>query len=362
MPIQQPFAVKTVLGDNAFELKADPGEAFMVLDILTYYEGTAYTTVKIGQTTVGYFRNGGPFGGHLSSCDGFNKHSHTLKLMGSTGAIGTDYWHAIRNVAGDATKAFIQSSGLSDPSDYNDIEDFVNTKTGPRPKGLLTYLREKGLWKGFPVAEGETFRLEGLKRSNCVQVVIYQIWDPGDIKPEMENGSRSKEYMLINYGNCGGDIQATADNLFSTSKNPAEFPDFPFGKVCPARYEVEIHGILGSAFAPKENTDAAHSYTRFLKLVKDRETLFDEDRQGIPFECRALSLGDRMDKYASGISMIGNYSEHDVSLPLMFNPPLTYREGDELNIYVTLVVTGVGQVIAIDEHEIGLIQKIRRLD
>lgn len=362
MGLLQPFAVKTVLGDNDFELKADPGEAFIVWDILTYYEGTAYTTVKIGQTTVGYFRNGGPFGGHLSSCDGFNIHSHTLKLMGSTGAIGTDYWHAIRNVAGDAQKAFIQSSGLGDPSDYNDIEDFVNKKTGPRTRGLLPYLREKGLWKGWPVAEGETFYLEGLKRSNCVQVVIYEIWEPGDISSQQENGSRSKDYMLINYGNCGGSIQATADNLLNTSKNPAEFPDFPFGKVCPARLEVDIHGILGSAFAPKENTDAAHSYTRFLKLVKDRETLFDEDRQGIPFECRALSLGDRMDKFASGISMIGNYSEHDRLFPLMFDPPLTYREGDELNIYVTLVVTSTGQAIAIDEHEIGLIQKVRRLD
>lgn len=361
MAIIQPFAVKTVLDDEDLELKADPGEAFMVWDILTYYENTAYLTVKIDKTTVGYFRNGGPFGGHQNAPDGLARHSHNLRLMPGPEP-GTPAQYYIRDVGNNVSVFSVERDSAGDPVDAADVEDFVSMKTDPRTKTLLGLLRDKGIWKGFPVAEGETFLIEGVKKSSAKQVIVYTIHEPGDISPEMENGSKSREYLMINYGNCGGDIQAAADNLFSTSKNPAEFPDFPFGKVCPAKHEVDILGILASAFAPKENENANYSYTRFLKLVKDRETLFDEDRQGIPFECRALDQGDRVDKFASGISLIGNFSKYDRNEPLWFEPPLTYLPGDELNIYVTLVVNGTGQIMAIDEHEIALIQKIRRTD
>jgi len=361
MPIKQPFAVKTVLDDNDLELKADSGEAFIIWDILTYYENTSYLTIKIDKTTVGYFRNGGPFGGHQNAPDGLARHSHNLRLMpGTEPATPAQYY--MRDVGNNVSPFSVERDSDGDPVDAADIEDFVSMKTDPRTKTLLGLLREKGLWKGFPVAEGETFLVEGVKKTNAKQVIVYSIYDPEDISPEMENGSKSREYMMINYGNCGGNIKAIVDNLFNTSANPAEFPDFPFGKVCPAKHEVELIGILGSAFAPKENENDNHSYTRFLKMVKDRETLFDEDRQGIPFECRALDQGNRVDKFASGISLIGNYSKYDRSEPLWFEPALTYLPGDELNIYVSLVINGTGQDIGIDEHEIGLIEKVRRLE
>lgn len=362
MAVLQPFAVKTVLDEEDLTLRADPGEAFIVWDILTYYEDTPYMTVKIDKTTVGYFRNGGPFGGHQNAPDGLARHAHNIRLAGSVGAIATDYWHPIRDAGGTSSKFHVQSSGLADETDLHDIEDGMSLKTEARTKTLLGLLRQKGLWKGFPVAEGETFRIEGVEKDAAKQVVVYSILEPGDVTPEMENGSKSREYLMINYGNCGGDIQATADNLYTTSKNPAEFPDFPFGRVCPGKHEVDLYGILGSAFAPKENENDNHSYTRFLKMVKDREVLFDEDRRGIPFECRALDQGNRIDKFAAGISLIGNFSKHDRNEPLWFDPPLTYLPGDELGIYISLVVKGTGQVIAIDEHEIGLIEKVRRLE
>ncbi|HID30015.1 MAG TPA: hypothetical protein EYP19_08430, partial [Desulfobacterales bacterium] len=65
MAIKEHFAVKTVLGDNAIELRADPGEAFLVKDILIHNPATDYATVKIEKTTVGYFRVGGSLGSHL---------------------------------------------------------------------------------------------------------------------------------------------------------------------------------------------------------------------------------------------------------------------------------------------------------
>jgi len=244
----------------------------------------------------------------------------------------------------------------------SDAKDATRQALGPRTETLLGLLKRMGLWTGFPVAEGETFRIEGGKNPNGRQVVLYQIFDAEDQKSEMPNGSRAKEYLLINYGNCGGSIQATADNLYTTSKNPAEFPAFPFGKTCPSKYEIEIHGICGSPFAPRLNSNANNTYTRYLKLLKDREVLFDEDRNGILFEQRNLDLGDRRHGIAEGISMIGNYTEFDEQLPLFFDPPVKFLAGDELGIYVTLAVTGTGQAIDIYQHEIALIEKVRRVE
>ena len=103
---------------------------------------------------------------------------------------------------------------------------------------LLAYLGEKGIFKGFPVAEGQTFTIEGMKRSDSITMIIYEIYEPGDISAEQENGSRSKEYFFLNYGTCGDNITAPGDDLYDTPVSPAEFPDFPYGKVVPAKYEV----------------------------------------------------------------------------------------------------------------------------
>jgi len=85
-------------------------------------------------------------------------------------------------------------------------------------------------------------------------MIEYERWEPGDIKSDAPNGSKSKEFFYINYGNCGAAIKAAGDHLYTVSANPAEFPDFPFGRVVPAKYSVDILGILGSPFAPKETT------------------------------------------------------------------------------------------------------------
>ncbi len=361
MPILQPFAVKTVVTETDLELTADPGEAFRIWDILTFYEAEPYFTARINKTTVGYFRSGGPFGGHQNAPDGLARHSHNLRLAGDI-APGTETQHPIRDQGNNISPFFVVGSDVSTPSDFKDVEDFVSQKTAPRTETLLSYLRKKGIWKGWPVAEGETFALEGIEQLASKQVVVYEILEPGDISPDDENGSKSNSFVFINYGNCGGSISSSGDHLYTASKNPAEFPDFPFGRVVPAKHQVEILGILGSAFAPKENENDNHSYTRYLKIIRDREVLFDEDRNGIPFECRALDQGNRIDKFASGISMIGNYSKHDHLEPLIFDPPLVYEAGDEVGIYVSLVAKGTGKDIAIDQHEIGLIERVTRLE
>ena len=148
----------------------------------------------------------------------------------------------------------------------------------------------------------------------------------------------------------------------TTSKNPAEFPDFPFGKVVPANYEIDILGILGSTFAPGENDGTIYTYTKYLKMIRDREVLFDEDRNGLLFMARNTEGKADCDMIAEGWSVIGNYTDEDAKEPYILPAPLTFRAGDELGVYVVVTVGSTGKAIAIDEHEIGLITKVRRAE
>ena len=361
MAIKQPFAVKTVIGDTNLELKADPGESFLVWDVLSYDPEADYITIKIEKTTVGYFRVRSDLGAHQFSLRGRNAHTHNIRTNAGSFVAAAGHYPIV--LGDNVTSEFlIGTDDVAAPGTMKDIKDGTREQLGWRFETLLAYLKKMGLWTGWPVAEGETFRIEGGKNTNGRQLILYQIFDAADQKPEAPNGSRATEYMFINYGNCGGSIQATADNLYTTSKNPAEFPDFPFGKVCPAKYNIDIHGICGSPFASRLNDDTDYSYTRYLKLIKDREVLFDEDRNGILFEQRNLNLGDRRHGIASGISLIGNNSEFDLQPPLMFDPPISFGPGDELGMYLTIVVGGAGQAINIYQHEIALIETVRRVE
>lgn len=361
MAIKQPYAIKTVLGNVDLELKADPGEAFRVWDVLTYDPVDNYVTIRIEKTTVGYFRTRSDLGGHQVGLRGRQSHTHQIRTNGGAFA-APDRYNAI--VLGDNVDSPFRIGRIDGAPSGNmeDIKDATREHRGPRLDTLLGLLKKMGIWTGYPVAEGETFRLAGAKNPNGRQVVIYEILEPGDIKPDDPNGSRSKEFLFVNYGNCGASISSNGDHLYTTSQNPAEFPDFPFGKVVPAKHEVELIGIAASTFAPRLNNNTNHSYTQFLKLIKDREVLFDEDRNGLLFEQRNLDLGDRRHGIADGISLIGGFTEIDKQLPLFFDPPLKFAAGDELGIYVTLVSAGTGQAIDIYQHEIALIQRVRRVE
>lgn len=360
MAQRQPFAIKTVLGNTDLELKADTGEAFRVWDVFTYDPVLNYVTVQIEKTTVGFFRTRSDLGGHQVGLRGRQSHTHQIRTNGGTFA-APDRYNAI--VLGDNIDSPFRMGRIdgAPTGEMEDIKDATRESRGPRLETLLGLLKGMGLWAGWPVAEGETFRLIGAKNPNGRQVIVYEIWDPADIKPEAVNGSRSNEYLFVNYGNCGASISSAGDHLYSASANPAEFPDFPFGKVVPANHEIAVLGICGSTFAPRQNENANYSYTQFLKLIKDREVLFDEDRNGILFEQRNLDLGNRRHGIADGISLIGNYSEIDRQPPLFFDPPLTFKAGDELSMYVTLAALGTGQAIDIYQHEIGVIMRVKRI-
>lgn len=371
MALKQPFAVKTVHGDDDLELTAKPGESLLVKDIWIHQtnreaRARTYATIKIEKTTVGYFRVGGILGNHLYPPRGFAFHSHTLWVKDPVD-LGTMKFNQIYRTGtlwGDKDYDFYLAS---DNKAGNWLKKFLRESDVPcgNQKTLLGWLADKGIFTGFPVAEGETFIIDGIVTDvgweDCVKIVFYEIYDAGDQKSEDPNGSKSNEYLLVNYGDSGGNIQATADNLHDTPNNPAEFPAFPFGKVVPAAHEIDILGVLASEFAPGDNDGTDYSRTKYLKMVKDRQVLFDEDRNGLPFWIPWTDEAGDIHVFAEGVSLFGNYSSTDKRPPLWFPEPLVMSEGDELNIYTVLDVGGTGQAITPEQQEIALIERVRRV-
>lgn len=357
MAMKQPFMLKTVIGNTAFELKADPGESFLVKNISVVSPASSYASIKIDRTLVGYLRCGGALGSHINLHSGRAKHAHDITLAAGAAITATNH-QQISNAGATATGLYFANSGTTDGSPTRAMD--LAASSAQQLDTILSLLFKAGIFTGYPVGEGQSFIIEDIKDSDSIVLVEYEIHDAGDFGPADPNGSEAPEYLFINYGNCGASIQATADNLYSTSKNPAEFPDFPFGKVVPANFEIDLLGILGSTFAPKENDGTDYSYTKYLKLVKDRTTLFDDDRNGILFIGRSATALGNCDMIAEGFSPIGNYSDEDSKPPFMFPAPLTFLSGDELNVYVTLEIGVGGQALTIIEHEIAFISKVRR--
>ena len=299
MAIKARDQIKWTDNDKTLELEADTGEAFIVKDIRCFPVSGGYLTVSIDKTTVGYFRiDNGNLGNHL----------HFM------------------------------------------LADDVKLT-------LLGYLWSKGIFKGYPVGEGQKLVLS--TNSNTSMVIQYDIYEPGDISPDMENGSEAKEYLLINYGRKAASGSLTdGDNELVYSILPSEFPDFPFGGDVPAKTAIEIYGILASDVGKTSGGGANKQKTAYIKLVKEREVLFDEDKRGI-IMYGYCSTGDGT-QIGAGNTVVGNYSDTDRRLPLMFSTPLRFESGEELSVILSTIVLTGSINIPVDLGEIAFIEKVIR--
>lgn len=302
---------KTVYGNTDLELEAKTGQGLIVKNIMINDPTLDYITVSISKTTVGYFRVGGVLGNHLS-------------------------FHVGRAV----------------PTPFLGTPGNINQTT------LLSYLYSLGLFKGYPVASGEKLLITGAKKATSFQCVEFEIWDEADITPEMENGSKSVSYLYINYGRSAATINVTTDVILNTTNNPAEFPDFPFGKIVPANRNIELHGILASDVMPGTWAPGDRTYTQFLKFMQDKIFLFDEDRQGLLYHSSAGVPHMTLPTVAEGTSVGGNYSDIDLKYPFLFDPPLIFPQGEELTIAWKCGKLAAGTAISLALQEVGLILKM----
>lgn len=207
---------------------------------------------------------------------------------------------------------------------------------------LFQRLQQLGVFNGYPIAEGETFEIKpAVAGATIIGQIIYEIYDAGDFKPEDDSGSKAKSFTYVNYGTNSANIAAGAYGALDKSRNPSEYPAFPFGDVVPAGYEIDILGILlkdwGGAVDDTANT------MRYLRLTKDRKVLWSQDRKGI--YC------------TQGMSYFtwGSIRQTNTDIKLL-PQPLTFKAGDELKVELSAAV----QVTLLDVM-IAMILKARRV-
>jgi hypothetical protein len=207
---------------------------------------------------------------------------------------------------------------------------------------IFQRLQQLGVFNGYPIAQGETFEIRpAVAGATIVGAIVYEIWDAGDYKPEDDCGSQAKSFTYLNYGTNSAQIDAAAYGAIDQSRNPAEYPAFPFGAVVPAGYEIDILGILLKDWGG--NVDDTANTMRYLRLTKDRRVLWNEDRRGI--YC------------TQGMSYFtwGSIRQTNTDIKLL-PQPLTFKAGDELIVELS----AAGNVTALDVL-MATIQKARRV-
>lgn len=207
---------------------------------------------------------------------------------------------------------------------------------------IMEFLASRDINVSIPIAEGQTLNVSRYAETGNV-IIVYDEYDAGDIQATMPNGSNGSEYVFMQYMSTSETPTASQDLSIDTSLSPAEFPDFPAGKVVPANHEITLLGLVGHPFTTGAAGPNAWG-TSFVKLVKEREVLFDNDRNGIPFDGQDSSV--TADAYGCNFSLIGactpvllDSGVQAIGDPLMFDPPIVFSEGAELNVYLSGVMT-----------------------
>lgn len=296
--------IKRITASGGGTLEAKAGESLLVKRIECIPSANdTYLTISVDRVTVAYYRVSGKSGNHLSTI-----------------------------------------------------------RTGYIKNNLMEFLEAQGVNIYLPIGEGQTLTVSRYAEAGNV-MIVYDRHQAGDVLATQPNGSQANLFTFLQYAKMGTAPTATGDHLIDTAITPSEFPDFPCGKVVPARHTIEILGIVGSPFNAGEAGPAGFA-TTFLKLIKDREVLFDEDRNGIPFDAQdatatALAYTANFSLIGSGTEMLVNTNAITPGKPLMFDPPLRFDAGQELNAYLTLVETGAATWVD-DQDDQAFILRVRR--
>ncbi|NIA04175.1 MAG: hypothetical protein GWP09_02385 [Nitrospiraceae bacterium] len=231
MSLLNPLMVKNFSGVTSITLTPPSGKSLRVMDIVI--DGLAYDiTIKIEKTYVGFMK----------------------------AALNVQLEH-------DLTQG---------NSQYEEARHVGEKQT------LIRRLQDLGIPMTYPVAVGENFILES-SSGNIAGYIVYQEYDAGDVKNTELNGSASDHYIFVNYGRPTASITLPGYVDIDYPLTPTPFPDFPFGAAVPAGKKIFIHSLLIVAWGYNSYTGSADHISRvkYIKLIKDTESLFDRDMLGI---------------------------------------------------------------------------------
>lgn len=231
------------------------------------------------------------------------------------------------------------------------------TTNGLHKMSLYNWLIHEGIFSPIPVPSGMKLFIDGAHDADSIVQVEYDKFDNGDVTENEVNGTKSNRYDLIQYGQIAG-AAVSGENLFTTQISDSAYPAFPFGRVVPAKMRFTLRGIAFSSFNKTDNTNADRMISGNLRFVRERKTLFDEDLNGLLYEGLNSATDDQT--YGNGQQSGGQRSSVDISDPLIFDTPIVFDEGEDLDIFLNmLLIAGAVNVDAIDT-EIGLIFNVEK--
>lgn len=300
MPLLQAYMEKIGVSTKTLELKPKSGQGLIVKNIEVVSSAASdYLTIMCGKTTVGYIR--------IANKDFNNLPLHRFGVLNKT---------------------------------------------------ILNFLSKAGLNTDYPVMEEETFSLQSTENMDVVKVT-YEVHDAADITAALPNGSLSKEYFFLNYGTNQNELTESKYYTLDKTLCPVEFPDFPFGAVVPSKTEISILGLLVNEYEKNNYADTTDHYhhTMRLRLIRGRETLYDDDKRGFYILGDGASAGSVNEKYGAGISQLPWLCESKVGEPLLLPTPLIFSAGAELNVQVEV---GEESTISIPAEKIAvaIIEKV----
>jgi hypothetical protein len=245
---------------------------------------------------------------------------------------------------------------------YNAIGRFLDTLKGMvRPKNLLAYLFEKGIWRGIPIGEGENLQMVAINAYNSQAYAIVDVFDAGDKKPTDPNGSDGAEYDFVSAYTLASGMFASGDNWLTTVLGGPTIFEVQGNELrVPVNKEITIFGFMTRDIRKVSGTDANEQNSTYLKFVKNREVLFANDVNGIPMRGDTSKVTDGT-YIGSGTCISGMYDSAEAFEPYLFQNPLVLGEGEKIGIsLVTQITKGVAN-ISYDDYRLYLICRSRRI-
>ena len=225
-----------------------------------------------------------------------------------------------------------------------------------KTKTILGYLMDKGIFHGYPIRSGSKFVV---KNTHIAYIsIIYDIYDAGDITNIMENGKDSKELTFLMYGQPDANVNTATDTAIIRKNNPSEFCDFPFCGGVATKRKIDLYGVVySSRGADNDDGDVTHYiHTKYLKLMKGRNVLFDSMRAGLVAQGKDVLTFNTF-RAENGYDVGGEYSDLYQKDALLFDQPIRFANGEELDTYWTTEVAATSGTFAANELEIAYIMK-----
>lgn len=291
--------VETVVAGNTLSMTPETNQSFRInrIEITGATDSPVYATVQIDNTTVGYFR------------------------------VDAGKWNML---------------GASIPGKY-----WGN---------ILDKMMDKKLFKGYPVASGQTFSVT-LSQGTATIMVIYDWYAPGDVKSTEQDGSQATDRLMFIYGQNSTTIAAPNYGEIDLPNNPQGTFKFPWSAGFPAAFKGNLIGVFAQPVSTNTYAASVDTYvnSEYLKMILNQEVLFDLQKNGFPLIGTGAAAGSANTVYGEGTAITPWPRDDEPSTLWMFTPEIPLAAGDELDVLVSASSATAGTELAANTVNVGFI-------